>query len=271
MGGTLLNTRWYVARAFQVIAMVAFAVVALALVGATIGAAAGLLPWLQLDLRLSDGTAIPAGPAVQIGLAVIALLLCAYMPANFRVLALENSHRAFNMRMEDVANAYWAAHRADRTGIFKMKSEFDAVKERLLFLRNHPDLGGLEPDILEVAAQMSQTSAELARVYSDENVARARNFLDERQEEAETMQRRIEEAQAEAIELRRWIERIEIEEDTARAQLDRLTGYLDTLLPKLGMRLAPAEEPVDAGPEIIQLPPPRDRKTKRTPAAVAAE
>ena len=142
------------------------------MVGATGLAAFGVLPWLSIPLSFSDGTVFAAGPFVQIALTALSVLLVAYMPANWRVLALENSHRAFDMRMEDVANAYWAAHEADRSGVFKLKSEFDAVKERMMFLRDHPDLGHLEPDILESAAKMSRISEDLAERYSDDAVAR---------------------------------------------------------------------------------------------------
>ena len=65
---------------------------------------------------------------------------------NDRVMRLENSHRSFRVTMWDVAQAYQAAHAADRDGCFRLKSEFDSVRERLEHLRRHPDLGVLEPD-----------------------------------------------------------------------------------------------------------------------------
>ena len=53
----------------------------------------------------------------------------------------------------------------------------------------HPDLGALEPEILELAAQMSRISQDLAETYSDEKVDRARTFLQQRQQEIDTFQR----------------------------------------------------------------------------------
>ncbi|MFC2968339.1 hypothetical protein [Acidimangrovimonas pyrenivorans] len=71
------------------------------------------------------------------------------------------------------ARALARAHGGDREGVFALSSEFDSMRERLTHLRKHPDLSGLEPELLELAAQMSHLSRDLARVYSDEKVARA--------------------------------------------------------------------------------------------------
>ncbi len=102
-------------------------------------------------------------------------MLCFFLPSNARIMRLENSHRRFSIGMRDVAQAYHFAHAADREGIFQMSSEFDAVRECLAYLRDHPDLESLEPALLEAAAQMSHISRELADVYADEKVARAVN------------------------------------------------------------------------------------------------
>ena len=96
--------------------------------------------------------------------------------------------------MADVAEAYHHAHAGDRQGVFRLSSEFDQVRERIEYLRDHPDLKLLEADVLTLAAQMSQQSHRLAEIYSDERVARAKDFLQQRQEEAEEQQRRIVEA-----------------------------------------------------------------------------
>ena len=85
--------------------------------------------------------------------------------------------------LTDITRAYGAVHAADRGDAFRFSTEFDAVRERLAYLRDHPDLSSLEPALLEVAAQMSHISKELAEVYSDERVNRARSFLEQRQYE----------------------------------------------------------------------------------------
>lgn len=253
---------WQVVRAAQISAMIVFGAMAAAMVVSTLCAAVGVLPWLSVPIEFLDGTTTDAGIALQTGLSLLGLLMTAYMPANFRILALENSHRTFRMRMEDVANAYWAAHEADRTGLFQLKSEYDAVRERMAFLHEHPDLGALEPELLEVAAQMSRTSEELALRYSDEKVGRAKRFLAEREAEAAQMQDRIETALVTVHDIRRWLDRVESEEDMAKAHLTRLTSELETLLPRLGLSLGPARDDRPA-PDIIPLSPRRPKTRAR--------
>jgi len=239
------------------VALGVFALLALALTASTILSAAGTLPWLQAGITLSDGQVFAAGPAIQIGLALLSVFLLAYMPSHLRMLQLERSHRDFRVRMEDVGRAYWATHQADRTGVFKMKSEYDAVRERMMFLRDHPDLGSLEPDILEVASQMSKTSEELARIYSDENVVRAQEFLAQREAEATSMKERIEHAQNTVVEMRQRMTAVDMDEDVAASQLKRLKQSLSELLPELGLSMPETANDSDAEREVIQLPPPR--------------
>ena len=152
----------------------------------SLAAAVGLAPWLRLDVGLG-GVSTDAGPAIQFGLTLFLLGLCFFVPMNDRVMRLETSHRSFRVTMWDVAQAYQAAHAADRDGCFSLKSEFDSVRERLEHLRRHPDLGTLEPELLEIAAQMSHESRELGEIYSTERVERAKQFLQQRQEEADQM------------------------------------------------------------------------------------
>ena len=121
----------------------------------------------------------------------------------------------FRVTMSDVAQAYQAAHAADREGVFELTSEFDSVRERIEYLRRHPDLGSLQPELLEMAAQMSHESRDLAEIYSTERVERARHFLRQRQEEAEQMRHRVQAAFTTCSELRLWLERVEIDEDFA--------------------------------------------------------
>ena len=139
-------------------------ILSLAVAGAvwSLGAAIGFAPWLRLDVGLGD-VSTDAGTAVQLALTLLLLGLCFFVPMNDRVMRLENSHRTFRVTMWDVAQAYQAAHAADRDGCFSLKSEFDSVRARLEHLRRHPDLGKLEPEILEMAAQMSHESRELPR------------------------------------------------------------------------------------------------------------
>ena len=219
---------------FQTLSLIFLIGLALAALAATVLAAAGVLPWLGLDLRFGANALSDAGPWVQVGLTVFLLGLCFFLPANARMMRLERSHRAFNVAMEDVTRAYVAAHQADRKDAFALSSEFDAMRERILHLREHPDLGQLEPELLELAAQMSFESRDLARIYSDEKVNRAKAFLKQRQEEAEAMKDRIRLARYTCDEMKRWLQDVETEERQAVAQMERLEKDLRDVLPLLG-------------------------------------
>lgn len=227
-------------------------------VGACFLSALGVLPWLSMQAGFGTGPAVDAGMYVQTGLTVLILMLAFYLPANARMMALETSHRKFSLNMHDVAQAYHLAHSADRGETFLLSSEFDAVKERMAFLRHHPDLQSLEPEILELAAQMSQISQELAETYGDARVSRARTFLQQRQEEIETFQKRIEEAQVIQHELRQWTHDIEMEESIAKSQLARLRDELFELLPELSAQLqSPVDDRDPKKSSVIAMSPPR--------------
>ena len=206
-----------------------------------IAAAVGLAPWLQLGVGLGRSAPVDAGMTVQLALTMLVLGLCFFVPMNDRVLRLEQSHRVFRVNMWDVTQAYQLAHAADRDGVFQLGREFDSVRERLEYLRNHPDLGKLEPELLEIAAQMSHESRDLAETYSTERVQRARQFLNQRQVEAEQVQARMQQARKACDELKGWLERVETDEAAARTEVARLTLQLQELLPALD--LGPAEPP----------------------------
>ncbi|MFD0979221.1 DNA repair protein [Tropicimonas aquimaris] len=227
----------------------------------TVLSAAGLLPWLQLDAAFGDTPLPQAGMGLQIGLTALALGLCFFLPSNVRMQRLETSHRDFRIRMEDVARAYHAVHAQDREGAFTLSSQFDSVRERLAFLRNHPDLRKLEPEVLEVAAQMSETSRELAEIYSSERIERARTFLRQRQEEAETFEEQLSLARTTLDEIKRWTQRLNVDEAVRQTQLAQLERDLEELLPALGLRkpveridrMALEESIVSDKPNVVQL------------------
>lgn len=215
-------------------ALIVFALCALGLFATTVMSALGIWPWLQIEASIGGVAVANAGAIAQITLTVLAVLLCFFLPTHGRIMALETSHRRFHMGMEDVARAYAVAHAADRSSMFQIQSEFDAVRERLAYMREHPDLETLEPDIMEVAAQMSYISRELADIYSDDKVDRARNFLKQRQQEVELFNRRVDHAKAVTLRLKQWAQEVELEESVAVSQLDRLRDDLRDILPELG-------------------------------------
>ena len=231
----LLRPAATAARLAAVAAQGVLALAALAALGACGLAVAGALPWLTLPLAFGDGDPVDAGPWVQGGLALILVALCGFLPASARVMRLEASHRRFHATMEDVARAYYAAHAVDRGGAFRFANEFDAVRERLAFLRDHPELGALEPEVLELAAQMSHVARDLARVYADDKVAAAREALNHRGDLAAQVERDIARATQATRELARRLAAVEEREEGAEAGIAALEAELDALLPKLGL------------------------------------
>jgi hypothetical protein len=239
----------------QRLALAVFAVAALALLVASIMAAIGQWSWISLSLQYQGAPVENAGMYAQIGLTVLAVSICFFLPSNGRIMRLENSHRRFSIGMNDVAQAYAAVHAADRAATFKLSSEFDAVRERLAYLRDHPDLSTLEPSLLEVAAQMSHISKELATVYSDDKIKRARDFLQQRQEEIELFNSRLDQAKGITTDLKHWHHEIELEESVAAAQLDRLRAEMREILPELGMESVVRTNPTALDNTVIEMPP----------------
>ncbi len=229
------------ALATAIFQRLAFAVVLALAIGLTLYsllAIVALVPFPELALAFGGTAVTDAGHYALFGLTLLAITLCFYLPTNARVMALETSHRSFHMGMHDVARAYAVAHASDRAGTFTLSGEFDSVRERIDFLRRHPDLTDLEPPLLELAAQMSHLSRELADTYSDEKVARARDFLQARQREIADFNDRLDTAKATASEIRGWSQQVDLDEAVARSQLDRLREDLAEVLPEL--------EPLDA-------------------------
>lgn len=231
----------YTLKAFHGAAIFAAGSVAIATVGYTLACAFGFAPWLSLPMMFGETLLANFGMYLQIGLTVVLASVAFMIPTNMRMNALERSHRSFHINMDDVARAYHLCNTADRAGVFTFSSEFDAMRERLAYLRDHPDLSRLEPDVLEVAAQMSQQSRHLSDVYSDEKVERAKEFLKQRQEEAEDQQDRIVNALHAVQEIRTWAQQVDIEESVVASQLEQLDEKLQASLPGLGYVLSRKE------------------------------
>ncbi len=210
------------------VALFCAASLCLALFAASGLAALGVWPWISLPAVVGE-TPFDAGPVLQIGLCVVMAIILALLPTSARVLRLEHAHRDFRVDMNDVTRAYVAAHAADRAGVFQMHREFDAMRERMAFLTSHPDLGALDPEILELAAQMSTEARELAELYSDERVTHARSMLAERQSEAERLDRLIDKAHVVTGDIRRHLQNVSLKEDAIRSRISMLQGELEGL------------------------------------------
>ena len=191
----------------------------------------GLFPWPSLRVLFADGMSMDIGIWLQLGVTFFLILVSLLLPANGRMLRLERSHRSFAMGVQDVAHAYRLAPAADRAG----------------------DLAQLEPELLQLAAQMSFITRDIAQTYSDQKVARARSFLAQRQEEVQASKDRIAIARLTVDELRRWLTDIEAEERQVEQQIKRLEGDLREILPPLGYSME-LEDPRDA--TVVQLPKP---------------
>lgn len=228
--------------------LVLILVIGLLAIAYTVTSAFGYAPWLTFTATFGDYTVPDAGMVTQIVATIILGSLFFFMPSAGRIMSLERSHRNFKVSMEDVARAYHLCHTADRSGVFTMSSEFDAVRERLSYLRDHPDLDTLEPQVLELAAQMSQQSRELSNIYNDEKVSRAKMFLRQRQEEAERQQQLIVEAHHNLRDIRTWSQQVELEESVVASQLSQLEEQLEATLPALGYTLGKESA------EIVPLP-----------------
>jgi hypothetical protein len=235
-------------RVLHSVSMVLILVIGLAAIGLTAASAFGVTPWLTFSATFGEFTYPQAGMITQIIATIILASLFFFMPSAGRILSLERSHRNFRLSMEDVARAYHVCHTADRSGIFTMSSEFDAVRERLAYLRDHPDLDSLEPQVLEIAAQMSHQSRELADIYNVGKVARAKMFLHQRQQEAERQQQLIIEAHHALRDIRKWSQQVELEESVVASQLSQLQEQLDATLPALGYTLG------NQSADIVPLP-----------------
>ncbi|WP_407492700.1 DNA repair protein [Pseudooceanicola sp. MF1-13] len=233
----------------QPVIVAALVLVSATAVIATGMAFAGRLPWPEIQIGYG-GQALEIGMYVQIGLTALLIMLGIYLPTTWRVQRLELSHRRFEIGMADVTRAYAVAHAGDRAGTFNLKGEFDSVRERFQFLRDHPDLGDMEPGILEIAAQMSHVSAELAHTYSDEKVERARAFLRQRHEELAQFDARIEEATAITNEIVHWSRCLELEEAVAKSKLQRLKEELREVLPAV---LPPAARTTEVQRRLTEL------------------
>lgn len=240
---------------FQRLAFAVFAVAAVAITVCTVMAALGQWAWIELPLNYAGQPVENAGMYAQIGLTILAVGICFFIPTNRRIMQLETSHRKFALNMDDITRAYGAAHAADRGDVFHMSSEFDSVRERLAYLRDHPDLSTLEPALLEVAAQMSHISKELATVYADEKIERARNFLKQRQEEVNLFNSRLDQAKGITSEMKHWLHEVELEESVAAAQLDRLRAEMREIMPELGIERTLSADEMARDSRVVELPP----------------
>ena len=94
---------------------------------------------------------------------------------------------------------------------------------------------------------MSQQSHRLAEIYNDQRVARAKDFLAQRQKEVEDQQARIAEALKVCREIMRWNSQVELGEAMVASQLQQLDEQLQSVLPALGYSFDADHSAADQG------------------------
>lgn len=203
----------------------------------------GILVWAEvvtlpvLTVTLADGTVHNALMYIAGAMSLIGIIIAALIPGSKRVLSLEQSHRNFQMNLQDVVVAYNIAFAADRNGMFRLPGEFDSVRERLEFLQSYPDLKNQEPEILTLAAQMSYQSRHLAQAFSTEAVFRAEDFLRQRKYELERGEKRIEDANAILARVRTEARNLALSEQVQDSQITRIIETLTEELSPLGFQI----------------------------------
>jgi hypothetical protein len=217
------------ANLFQLFAAGLLALAALALFSITVLSAVGVLPWLEIAATFGAAPVPWAGQAAQVGVTILLIVLASFLPASYRVVRLEHSHRRFELDMDDVTRAYRAAHMADRAEVFEMQREFDAVRERYRFLKNQHDFEEMDDLLLTMAAQMSEQSRELASQFSDKRLKRLTESLRHRRQEVDTLLDHSASLRKEAAKLK--VISDSVEDDDARA-IANLMAAEDDITPK---------------------------------------
>lgn len=173
---------------------------------------------------------------------LLAAAMLTFIPSGKRLMKLELSHRSFQTGMEDVRQAFYIAFTADRNGMFRLTEQFDAVSERIRFLKNHEELQNKEPEILTLAAQMSFEARELAARFSTENVTRANGIIAERLAEVEAVEALITTIEQTKANAKRTLARLATIKGTAALQLETDMSELETLLGPYGFVRQPVPE-----------------------------
>ena len=107
-----------------------------------------------------------------------------------------------------------------------------------------------------ISARLSPPfSKELATVYADEKIERARNFLKQRQEEVNLFNSRLDQAKGITSEMKHWLHEVELEESVAAAQLDRLRAEMREIMPELGIERTVSADEMARDSRVVELPP----------------
>jgi hypothetical protein len=196
--------------------------------------ATGQLPWKHLTDPIDSYIVKDNGIILQISICLFLVLAALLLSTLSRLARLERLQKTSALSLPDIATAYRLSHAADRKGAFALVGEFDQMRLRMDHLRNHPDLQDLQDDLLMIAAQMSMQTRDLARIYSDENVNGATDFLHQRQLDVQALSDQLTIARTTCDELRACTTTIDADDDQIRQHIEQLEHELKDILPSLG-------------------------------------
>ena len=115
---------------------------------------------------------------------------------------------------------------ADRAETFEIRREFDDIRQRYKYLKGQPGLAEIDDELLTLGAQMSHESRDLAETFSDRRVARVRENLQQRKEDAAALEDRLEKIKTETVGLERLKEDLGISDQELA---DRIISLQSTL------------------------------------------
>jgi hypothetical protein len=196
--------------------------------------ASGQLHWQQLMHPIERYVVNDNGIVLQISICLFLVLAALLLSTLSRLARLERLQKTSALSLPDIATAYRLSHAADRKGAFALVGEFDQMRLRMDHLRNHPDLQDLQDDLLQIAAQMSMQTRDLARIYSDENVKGATDFLRQRQLDVQALSDQLTIARTTCDELLACSNTVDADDDQIRQHIEQLEHELKDILPSLG-------------------------------------
>jgi len=214
------------------------------LVITTLIAIAGLAWWWLALIKLGHTiapeviiTGIDRGETVVLLLAIMCSCFPAAMWAGGQPLKRAELEHAFRVKMDDVVRAYYAAHAADRSGVFKLTGEFDAMRERMEWLSDHPELQALTPDLRLLGAQMSIVTRDLARRYSDEVVQEVDDLLTHSERDCDQFEEQVNRSLEAQAAIRTRVQKLDLRYATAYSQDSAVTEAIEQELEPLGLKL----------------------------------
>jgi ribosome-associated toxin RatA of RatAB toxin-antitoxin module len=186
---------------------------------------------------------------VEMLLLMTALIVLALAYSYRSALTIEVTRTNFQINMEDVMHAFARIFEADRNGMFHLPQQFDAINERLSWVRQQPEFQESEHAVLLLAAEMSVASQNLDHAYGEEVIESAQTLLAQRETQLNQLEVQLREVRAIAAEITPLLRGLEDREDRVRSAHQRELALLQERLAPHGYQLTtprPTEEIVTA-------------------------